>query len=348
MSRQLPAGSMLSAQGLLPGAALAFSGADVRTRVYVDGFNLYYGALKGTPFKWLDPVLLTSLLLPAEYEIERLRYFTARVSGKLDPRAPARQRVYLKALATLAEVEIHYGRFLAKTAWRPLANLPVAGRRIETPRPVTLPRGDHRVLGGRPQTLPVGVYPNRRGGGDGVPRGSGRPSPGRGDRRVPHHGREGIGRESRGASAERCVAGLVRGGGGDFQRHRSGGADPHGDGGAEAARVRRVPRPVAGRAAATAGGKPCPPHPPGDAEGGAVSGRAAGHGNSQTGGLVDREAGKPRAMFDALDDWMRVLGYCRVRQCLAWDGPGTTQLRPEDGCVCGESVVARSCSENGT
>ena len=156
---------------------MLFPGADVRTRVYVDGFNLYYGALKGTPFKWLDPVRLTSLLLPPEYEIERLRYFTARVSGKLDPQAPARQRVYLKALATLAEVEIHYGRFLAKTAWRPLANLPVAGRRIDAPRPVTLPRGDHRVLGGRPQTLPVGVYRDRRGGNDGAPRGSGRPLP---------------------------------------------------------------------------------------------------------------------------------------------------------------------------
>jgi len=146
----------------------------VRTRVYVDGFNLYYGAPKGTRFKWLDPVRLATLLLPRGYGVDRLRYFTARVSGKLDPGAPARQQIYLKALATLPEVEIHYGRFLAKTAWRPLANLPVAGRRIETPRPVTLPRGDHRVLGGRPQTLPVGVYPDRRGGVDGTPRGPGR------------------------------------------------------------------------------------------------------------------------------------------------------------------------------
>ena len=30
----------------------------MRTQVYVDGFNLYYGALKDTPFKWLDPVKL--------------------------------------------------------------------------------------------------------------------------------------------------------------------------------------------------------------------------------------------------------------------------------------------------
>ncbi len=64
----------------------------MRTRVYVDGFNLYYGALEGTPFRWLDPVKLTALLLPRECMIDRLRYFTARVSGKLDPQAPARQQ----------------------------------------------------------------------------------------------------------------------------------------------------------------------------------------------------------------------------------------------------------------
>ena len=27
----------------------------MRTFVYVDGFNLYYGALKGKPWKWLTP-----------------------------------------------------------------------------------------------------------------------------------------------------------------------------------------------------------------------------------------------------------------------------------------------------
>ena len=26
----------------------------VRSIVYIDGFNLYYGALKGGPYKWLD------------------------------------------------------------------------------------------------------------------------------------------------------------------------------------------------------------------------------------------------------------------------------------------------------
>ena len=146
---------------------MPFIGTCMRARVYVDGFNLYYGALRGTHFKWLNPVHLATLLLPRDWEIDRVSYFTARVSGKLDPRAPARQQVYLKALATLPEVDVHYGRFLAKTAWRPLANLPVADRLIRSPNPVTLPEGDHAVLGGRPQTLPVGVYPDRRGGREG-------------------------------------------------------------------------------------------------------------------------------------------------------------------------------------
>ena len=134
----------------------------MRTRVYVDGFNLYYGALKGTTFKWLDLVKLADLLLPDGHRVDRLRYFTARVSGVSNAGAPARQHAYLRALGTLPEVRVHIGRFLAKTAWRPLTNLPVADRRIDTSAPVTLPAGNHPVEGG--QTLPVGRYPVVRSG----------------------------------------------------------------------------------------------------------------------------------------------------------------------------------------
>ena len=42
-------------------------------RVYVDGFNLYYGALRGTPFKWLNLVKLAELLLPDGHRVDRLR-----------------------------------------------------------------------------------------------------------------------------------------------------------------------------------------------------------------------------------------------------------------------------------
>src|SRR5437660_1029850 len=34
-----------------------------RTIVYVDGFNFYYGAARGTPWKWLDPVVLFGKVL---------------------------------------------------------------------------------------------------------------------------------------------------------------------------------------------------------------------------------------------------------------------------------------------
>ena len=132
----------------------------MRTRVYVDGFNLYYGALKGTPFKWLDPVRLSALVLPSECVVDKVLHFTACVSGSTDREAPARQQVYLNALGTLPEVEVRFGSFLAKTVWRPLVNLPVADRRIDTPEPVVLPAGDHTVAGPSTQTLPVGSYPS--------------------------------------------------------------------------------------------------------------------------------------------------------------------------------------------
>ena len=135
----------------------------MKTRVYVDGLNLYYGAVKGTPFKWLDPVRLSALVLPPTCVVDRLLYFTAHVSGVADPGAPARQQIYLNALQTLPEVEVYFGSFLAKTVWRPVINLPVAGKAIATPQPVTLPAGNHPVAGASPQTLPVGSYPVRGG-----------------------------------------------------------------------------------------------------------------------------------------------------------------------------------------
>lgn len=49
--------------------------------------------------------------------------------------------------------------FLAKTVWRPLANLPVAGRRIEAPGPVALPAGSHPVKGSKWRRLPADGCP---------------------------------------------------------------------------------------------------------------------------------------------------------------------------------------------
>jgi uncharacterized LabA/DUF88 family protein len=84
----------------------------MRTYIYIDGFNLYYRALKNTPFKWLDLKLLSEKLLSSENDILKIKYFTARATGVFDPRTPIRQKTYIRALkAYIPEVEIRYGRF---------------------------------------------------------------------------------------------------------------------------------------------------------------------------------------------------------------------------------------------
>ena len=35
----------------------------MKTRIYIDGYNLYFGCLKDTPYKWLNPVSLSEKLL---------------------------------------------------------------------------------------------------------------------------------------------------------------------------------------------------------------------------------------------------------------------------------------------
>ena len=78
---------------------------------YIDGFNLYYGALRGTPYKWLNLYEMCRRPLPDRH-INRVRYFTARVASyPHDLRAPDRQDNYLRALDTIPNLTIHYGRF---------------------------------------------------------------------------------------------------------------------------------------------------------------------------------------------------------------------------------------------
>jgi uncharacterized LabA/DUF88 family protein len=106
-----------------------------RTIVYIDGFNLYYLALKHTAHKWLDVAALMSAVLHAEHHIERINYYTAHISARVDPTAPARQQAYLNALRTLPSVAIHFGRFLVTKKWAGLVEPPAFKP------PVTLPTG---------------------------------------------------------------------------------------------------------------------------------------------------------------------------------------------------------------
>ncbi len=83
--------------------------------VYVDGFNLYYGVLKGSPgWKWLN---LQSFFdeLRLNDEIIGIRYFTAIVDeGRATSTTRDRQRRYLQALSSLDRVTITRGKYQSR------------------------------------------------------------------------------------------------------------------------------------------------------------------------------------------------------------------------------------------
>jgi len=103
---------------------LHFGDSFLRTFPYVDGFNLYYRALRNTPYKWLNLRVLIEALLRPENTLEVIRYYTARVSGRTDPGQPKRQHAYLQAQSTVDGVTVHYGTFLSQQITRPLVNSP--------------------------------------------------------------------------------------------------------------------------------------------------------------------------------------------------------------------------------
>lgn len=101
----------------------------LRTAVYVDGFNLYYGAIKGTKHHWLNIAKMCQLLLPGQ-QITSIRYCTARVSGRPgDPDKPVRQQVYLRALQTIPQLQISLGMFLSHQVRMPLVKPLPTGER---------------------------------------------------------------------------------------------------------------------------------------------------------------------------------------------------------------------------
>lgn len=84
----------------------------MNTIIYVDGFNLYYGAVKGTPYRWLNIQRMCELLLLPTDTIKGICYFTAKVlHRKHNPAKNIRQQVYLRALKTIPNLEIIYGHY---------------------------------------------------------------------------------------------------------------------------------------------------------------------------------------------------------------------------------------------
>jgi hypothetical protein len=58
-------------------------------------------------------------MLNEDSEIVGIKYFTAKVKGRPEnPHAAQRQQTYLRALATVPCLTIHYGHFMTRTAVR--------------------------------------------------------------------------------------------------------------------------------------------------------------------------------------------------------------------------------------
>ena len=104
----------------------------MRVGVYVDGYNLYYGARglcgRGTPgWRWLDIRALSRLIVgrvtgwrPAR--IDRVVYCTAIVDAASNQSAFTDQDPYLKALLAANAVDhIAYGTYLSRVKYAPLA-----------------------------------------------------------------------------------------------------------------------------------------------------------------------------------------------------------------------------------
>jgi uncharacterized LabA/DUF88 family protein len=101
--------------------------ANLKTNVYVDGFNLFYGCLIDKPYRWLNVEEMARRVLPPGHVIGRTRYFTARVIAlPTHPHQTVRQQFYLRALRTVPNLTVHLGTFLrSKTSGMlvtPLAN----------------------------------------------------------------------------------------------------------------------------------------------------------------------------------------------------------------------------------
>lgn len=112
----------------------------MRTIVYIDGFNLYFRLLDKSPqYKWLNIKQLAENILNPENEVTAVKYYTARVSGRTNPEAPRRQQIYLDALATIPEVQVHYGMFLVSQKfaglYHPPAFRPVLADQLAEPWP---------------------------------------------------------------------------------------------------------------------------------------------------------------------------------------------------------------------
>lgn len=97
----------------------------MRTIAYIDGYNLYYGLLRKSQYKWLDVyALFRDQVLNQVSDLVEVRYYTAPMLGKMsdDLESPIRQRRYLQALRKMHPIGLTLieGRIVASTPFQRL------------------------------------------------------------------------------------------------------------------------------------------------------------------------------------------------------------------------------------
>ena len=105
----------------------------MRTIVYIDGFNFYFGVLRNTPYKWLDLVGLVKHICRVQnpdIEIVTVKFFTAPVITRLatkGERAGQSQNTYHRALINRHPdtLEIIEGYYLMEKSTPPRYKTPV-------------------------------------------------------------------------------------------------------------------------------------------------------------------------------------------------------------------------------
>lgn len=111
----------------------------MRLGVYVDGFNLYYGARglcgAGTSgWRWLDLRALALSLVPSSWgsvTTSRVVYCTARISGRDNPSGAHDQDIYIKALRASGSADtIELGSYVSRVKFAPLATPDRKGRPV--------------------------------------------------------------------------------------------------------------------------------------------------------------------------------------------------------------------------
>lgn len=117
----------------------------MRTIAYIDGYNLYYGCLKSTQYKWLDLFALCQRIAnESTYDLEliQVKFFTADVKARLSvhgDKSPIAQQTYHRALTSKypqSRLDIIKGYYsLEKASFHPYGKPIRLDERVDVWRP---------------------------------------------------------------------------------------------------------------------------------------------------------------------------------------------------------------------